>query len=53
MSSWYISAELNSLLKGTIHSHLSLMKKTNGDQCQVFASQQPAVAMTKEVGMFF
>lgn len=35
MGSQHIFAELNSLLRRPIHSHLSLMRRTNGDQCQV------------------
>lgn len=52
MGSSHISIELKSPLRGLIHTLLSLMKGTLGDKCQVPASQQPGIPVSK-VGVVF
>lgn len=53
MGSQHISVELNSPLRWPIYSRLSLMKRTNGDKCQVPVSQQSGVSLRKVVGDVF
>lgn len=52
MGSQHISVELNSPLRGPIHSHpLSVTKRTDGDKCWARVSQQPGVSLSEEVSV--
>lgn len=52
MSSQHISVDLNLPLMGLIHSHLSLVKGTHDDKCQLPGSQLSDVPSSK-VGVIF